>query len=159
MNRQKFLSLTALGVPAFATSSLSVQSQIDPEIIKEFVIAGHNDLKKVETMLVSTPQLIHSTHDWGNGDFEQAIEGAGHLGDTEIVHFLIQKGARINIFILTLLGKIQVIKPIIEEFPALLTSVGPHGFSLLHYAKMGGENAKITAEYLMEKGLNKTKFQ
>ena len=131
-------------------------NQNEPEplktgLVKEFVVAGHKDLGKVKEMLVDHPNLIYSRYDWGTGDFEEAIEGAGHLGNKEIANYLINQGARVNLFVLTMLGKTDLVKPILEDYPNLINAKGPHGFTLLHHAKVGGSET-LTA-YLKEKGL------
>lgn len=135
------------------------QSPPDPEplnikLVKDFVVAGHKDLPLVKEMLNEHPNLIYSSYDWGNGDFEEALEGAGHMGNKEIADFLISKGARPNLFALTMLGKTEFVKPILETYPELVFAKGPHGFTLLHHAKKG--NAKELEDYLLEKGLKDT---
>jgi hypothetical protein len=40
-------------------------------------------------MLAELPTLLYATWDWGNGDFETALEGAGHVGNKEIANYLI----------------------------------------------------------------------
>ncbi|MEX0770622.1 MAG: hypothetical protein WD035_07810 [Balneolaceae bacterium] len=128
---------------------------IDNETIKEFVVAGHGNLKKVKEMAAEMPNLIYCRHDWGGGDFEEAIEGAGHLGEKEIANFLIEKGARVNLFVLTMLGKTNLVRPVLEAYPNLVFARGPHGFSLLHHARQGGKDAEDLSEYLSDKGLEK----
>ncbi|MEO6488716.1 MAG: hypothetical protein ABIO04_02155 [Ferruginibacter sp.] len=127
------------------------------EKVKEFVGAGHNNLEKVKSLLLEFPTLLYSTWDWGGGDFETAIEGAGHVGNKEIANYLIGIGARINLFVLTMLGKTQIVKPCLEAFPAYLNARGPHGFTFLHHAQRGGDDAKELLEYLQGKGLKETK--
>ncbi len=127
-----------------------------PEIVKEFVIAGHSDLAKVQSMIKDYPNLIHGKIDWGNGDFESAIEGAGHMGNKQIAEFLIETGARVSLFVLTMLGKTDLVKPILEAYPKLIFANGPHGFSLLHHAQKGGKDGEALSTYLQEKGLTKT---
>lgn len=109
-------------------------------------------------MLAEQPNLIYARHDWGGGDFEEAIEGAGHVGNKDIANYLIEKGARANLFTFTMLGKKDIVIPALEEYPSLIRARGPHGFSLLHHAKIGGENAKEIYDHLINKGLNETKF-
>ena len=60
---------------------------LDQAIVKEYVIAGHVDLDKVKKMLAEEPGLLNATWDWGGGDFEMAIGGAGHA-------FLVRCGLR-----------------------------------------------------------------
>jgi len=129
------------------------------EKVKEFVAAGHNNLKKVKALLAEFPTLIYATWDLGGGDFETALEGAGHVGTKDVANYLIEQGARTNLFVLTMLGKTQIVKAYIETYPAYLTARGPHGFTLLHHANRGGEEAKELVAYLQSKGLTETKMK
>jgi len=131
--------------------------QLPPEKVKDFVVAGHGDLDKVKSMLQEFPTLLYATWDWGGGDFETALEGAGHVGNKEIANYLIPLGARTNLFVLTMLGKTQIVKPYLEAYPEYLNARGPHGFTFLHHAQRGGEDAKELLEYLQGKGLKETK--
>ncbi|MFN3664614.1 MAG: hypothetical protein ACK4S0_00565 [Sediminibacterium sp.] len=96
-------------------------------MIQEFVSAGHNNLAKVKEMYAAQPELIYAAHDLGGGDFETALEGAGHVGNKEIALYLIDKGARTNLFVLTMLGKTTIVKPYLESFPSYVFARGPHG--------------------------------
>jgi hypothetical protein len=160
MNRKNFLLQSATAGAALLVHPLTTlaKNREDPEpykvdIVKEFVIAGHGKLDRVKEMLEQYPNLIYSRYDWGNGDFEEAIEGAGHVGNKEIAHWLIEKGARPNLFVLTMLGETAIVKAAIEKYPALLYAKGAHGLTLLHHATKGGENAKELLDYFQIKGL------
>lgn len=159
MNRKKFLINGSAGVTAFVLDPLrSFSRTADPEpykteTVKEFVIAGHGKLDRVKEMLIEYPNLLYCRYDWGNGDFEEAIEGAGHVGNKEIARYLIENGARPNIYVLTMLGETAIVKSIIDRYPSLLNGKGPHGFTLLHHATKGGEDSKELLEYFKEKGL------
>lgn len=159
MNRKNFLINSSAGVTALMLDPFSSFSRIpDPEpyktdIVKEFVVAGHGKLDRVKEMLAEYPNLLYCRYDWGNGDFEEAIEGAGHLGNKEIARYLIEKGARPNIYVLTMLGETAIVRSIIDKYPSLLNGKGPHGFTLLHHATKGGDDAKELLEYFKEKGL------
>jgi len=168
MDRKKFLFATGsmsglLFFPGIANSQINKTGDPEPykpEIVKEFVIAGHGtksgDLDKVKSMLNDYPNIVHGKVDWGNGDFESAIEGAGHMGNKEIGNFLIDAGSRVSLFALTMLGKTELVKPILEVYPKLIFANGPHGFTMLHHAKQGGKDAEELYNYLLEKGLTKT---
>ena len=97
--------------------------------------------------------------DLGGGDFETALEGAGHVGNKEIANYLIKQGARTNMFVLAMLGKTNIVKPYLEAFPEYLNARGPHGFTFLHHAQRGGEEAKEMLEYFQSKGLKETKMK
>src|SRR5258706_14945989 len=109
MNRKNFLHRAIIGATGvLATPFLSLaqnkQSNNDPlpaEKVKAFVIAGHGNFEEVKRLLNELPTLLYATWDWGNGDFETALEGAGHTGQKEIANYLINQGARANLFVLT----------------------------------------------------------
>ncbi len=166
MDRKSFIKtgiISSLGLTILPNfSSGNQESDPEPlklETVKEFVSAGHKDLNKVKEMLNDYPNLIYCKYDWGNGDFEEAIGGAGHMGNKEIANYLIDQGARVNLFVLTMLGKTELVKPILEEYPTLINAKGPHGFTLLHHAKVGGHDSLELLEYLTKKGLTESKLQ
>jgi hypothetical protein len=163
MNRKFFIQKTSTLLALASFTPLLVNSSrrqepdpLEQKLIKEFVVAGHKDLGLVKEMLLAHPNLIFCRYDWGNGDFEEAIEGAGHLGNKETANFLISKGARVNLFVLTMLGKIELVKPVLEAYPDLLYAKGPHGFTLLHHA-IAGDSKEMQA-YLNAKGLTETQI-
>ncbi|MBI1850712.1 MAG: ankyrin repeat domain-containing protein [Planctomycetes bacterium] len=122
------------------------------ELVNEFVRAAHADLPKVKEMLAKEPALLNATWDWGGGDFEMAIGGAGHMGRRDIALFLIEQGARFDVFVAAMLGRLDLVKAALETHPNLKTSRGPHGISLSAHAKAGGEDAKAVLEYLQSIG-------
>lgn len=65
---------------------------LHPDLVKEFVTAAHGKVDVVKKMVEEHPSLLNATWDWGGGDFESALEAAGHMGDREIALFLIEKG-------------------------------------------------------------------
>lgn len=164
MNRKSFLLNTIAGsasliTPGYLMSQSAPVEPYDREIVKNFVAAGHNNLAKVKEMLAEYPNLLYARHDGGNGDFEEAIEGAGHVGDRDIANYLISQGARPNIYVLTMLGETEIVKAILDKYPALLNGKGPHGLTLLHHAKRGGDPSKELYEYFQEKGLKEMQIK
>lgn len=169
MKRKSFLQQLAIGAGGLVTVPYILNGQTelpkippkgDPlpaEKVKDFVGAGHNNLEKVKSLLVEFPTLLYATWDWGGGDFETGLEGAGHVGSKEIANYLIGQGARTNLFALTMLGKTQIVKAYLDTYPEYLHARGPHGFTFLHHAQRGGDDAKELLEYLQAKGLKETK--
>lgn len=160
MKRNEFLK--GLGIISFGSilTPQYVYGQDNPaplptEVVSKFVGSSHNNLDVVKSLYAEYPNLIYSSWDWGGGDFETGIDACGHVGDKEIAEFLIEKGARPTLFVLTMLGKTNLVKPIIEAYPQLLHSLGPHGFTFLHHAKRGGDDAAELLEYFSSKGLKK----
>jgi ankyrin repeat protein len=119
--------------------------------------AWYNNLDKVKSLLTEFPTLLYATWDWGGGDFETGLEGAGHVGTKDVANYLIAQGARTNLFVLTMLGKTQIVKAYLDTYPEYLNARGPHGFTLLHHAQRGGEDSKELLDYLQSKGLKETK--
>ncbi len=170
MNRKKFLHQIAIGTGSMIAAPFLLSGQttpvakspkpdpLAPDKVKDFVTAGHSDLVKVKAMLQESPTLLYATWDWGGGDFETALEGAGHVGNKDIANYLIGLGARTNLYVLTMLGKTQIVKPYLDAFPEYLNARGPHGFTFLHHAQRGGDDAKELLEYFQSKGLKETKM-
>lgn len=123
-------------------------AKLADDLVRDFVGAGHGDLDKVKKMLGEQPGLLNATWDWGGGDFESAIGGAGHMGRADIAKYLIDQGARYDIFVAAMLGQLDLVKTALTATPTLIDSKGPHGISLLRHAEKGGEGAKPVLEYL-----------
>jgi len=149
----------ASGTPAAPVNALQGQTSnagtgkprpdpLKPELVKEFVVAAHVDLDKTKAMLAETPSLLNATWDWGGGDFEMAIGGAGHMGRRDIALFLIGQGGRFDLFVAAMLGRLDVVKPMLTAFPHLADSKGPHGIPLMVHAQKGGQEAEEVAAFL-----------
>ncbi|MBD3257730.1 ankyrin repeat domain-containing protein [candidate division GN15 bacterium] len=133
-------------------------SPFDPDLVHEFVVAGHGNLPRVKELLLRQPNLVFATWDWGGGDFETALEGAGHVGNRAIAEYLIAGGARPNLFVLTMLGYTEIVTATLTAYPHLAQAKGPHGFTLLHHALQGGEEAADLVTHLRNLGLTKRKL-
>lgn len=157
ISRRKVLSASAgaLLVPTLVQARSQQAKRPDPlsaEKVKEFVGAAHGKLDRVKEMLAETPSLLNATWDWGNGDFEMAIGGAGHMGRPDIALYLIEKGARFDIFVAAMLGRLDVVKATLTAYPNLKDSPGPHGISLIRHAEAGGKDAEPVLAYLKTLG-------
>jgi hypothetical protein len=115
---------------------------LDPDVVREFVIAGHGDLEAVRTALDEEPGLVNACWDWGGGDWETALGGASHMGEREIALFLLERGARIDIFAAAMLGYGDVVRALLDARPDLRNANGPHGIPLVVHAEKGGEHAR-----------------
>lgn len=165
-NRRKFLgqAITLGSMVGFAplnvwgnpVSGKQGPEPFDPMVVKEYVTVAHGNYECVKEILEAHPLILNAAWDWGDGDFETALGAAGHVGNREIAEYLLAKGARADIFALTMLGETAIVKSILERCPKLLNSFGPHGFTLLHHAKRGGEPAAELAEFLDRQGLKET---
>lgn len=150
LSRRQLIVLGASG--ALVTQAAAQRPALPPQIpideVRTFVGAGHNDFEKVRTMLEANPGLLNASYNLGGGDWESAIEAAGHVGNREICLYLIGQGARMSIFQHAMLGHLEIVQSIIRLHPAALKSKGPHGLDLMHHARKGGEQAKAVLEFL-----------
>lgn len=157
IHRKTFLSLGLLGSAGLVFRNNAVAQQerppaLDKELVKEFVIKCHGDLSRTKELLLQQPALLNASWDWGGGDFETGLEGAGHVGNRDVAQFLLDNGARMNIFCAAMLGRIDIVRSFLTAFPNLRSSKGPHGLQLVHHAKKGGEPAKEVLDYLQSIG-------
>jgi hypothetical protein len=126
---------------------------LPPTLVREFVGKAHGDLAATKSLLAETPGLLNATWDWGGGDFEMGIGGAGHMGNREIAEFLIGQGGRMDIFVASMLGKLEIVQAMLAAYPGLLRSKGPHGIPLMAHAKKGGAQAEAVVAFLEAQGL------
>lgn len=155
----KVLANVMLGmVPTAVESSVQDGEKMDTQLVKEFVSAGHGRVETVKELFATHPTLINVAHDWGNGDFETCLGAASHVGHLELASWLVDRGAQVNIFTAALFGKMEIVKPMLEFFPAALNARGPHGFTLLHHAVKGGEKAEEVRKYLEDLGAKEMKL-
>jgi len=122
--------------------------QISRTMVQDFVIFAHSDLNMTKTLLDREPMLINAIMDWGAGDWESGLGGASHMGRHDIVEFLLERGARIDIFCATMMGQLDAVKSFLTLQPKLIDSRGPHGFTLHFHAQLAGKDADRMLEYL-----------
>ncbi|MGL4420020.1 MAG: ankyrin repeat domain-containing protein [Gemmataceae bacterium] len=122
--------------------------QLGRTLVQDFVIYAHSELPMVKKLLEKEPKLLNAAVDWGAGDWETALGGASHMGQREIALFLLEQGARPDLFTAAMLGQLAVVKSLLVFQPKLIDAKGPHGFSLHWHAKAGGADATSTLEYL-----------
>ncbi len=110
--------------------------ELSPELIREFVIAGHGNLDQVKTMLSENPRLLNAAHNWGRypGDTETALQGAAHVGNRIIAEYLLEQGAPMHITTATMLDRVDVVRKMLEADPSTAHAEGAHHISLMAHA-------------------------
>ncbi|GGI57600.1 hypothetical protein [Winogradskyella haliclonae] len=162
MNRRKFVEKSMLfGCSIAVLSSCKAKNSLTAEFVKnpldiektrDFVYYAHSDLALVKKFVNEFPHIVNSTVDWGDGDFESALGAASHVGNIDIANFLIESGARADIFTLAMLGLTDNVITYLKKFPATINSIGPHGFTLLHHSEIGVKSEGLS-NYLINNGL------
>jgi hypothetical protein len=121
---------------------------LDPATVESFVAKAHGDLDGVRALLEEEPALVNATWDWGAGDWETALGAAAHMGRRDIALFLLEHGARIDVFAAAMLGEVETVRAVLEAHPAARNALGPHGIPLVEHARVGGEDAREVLELL-----------
>ncbi len=117
------------------------------ERIREFVLAGHGDLGKVQAMLDETPELLNLAHEWRPGDTETAIQAAAHVGNREIALYLLSRGAPLEISTAAMLGELEAVRKMLERTPALAQHKSAHRIPLLPHAALSGQVEMLELVY------------
>jgi hypothetical protein len=122
--------------------------QINRVLVQDFVIYAHSELDMVKKLLDKEPMLLNATMDWGGGDWETGLGGASHMGRRDIVEYLLERGARIDIFCAAMMGRLDAVKSFLALQPHLIDARGPHGFTLHFHAQVGAKEAEPVLDYL-----------
>jgi hypothetical protein len=124
------------------------KSPLELTLVQEFVGKSHADLEGVKELLGREPALINSAWDWGGGDWETGLGAAAHMGRRDIATFLLENGARIDLFAAAMLGNLEIVRATLEAYPDAIGISGPHGIPLIAHAQAGGPEALEVYEYL-----------
>jgi hypothetical protein len=124
------------------TTSATKPAAIAFELVQSFVSNAHGDLDAVQTLLADEPALGNAAWDWGGGDWETALGAASHMGRRDIALFLLERGARMDVFAAAMLGETEIVRAMLVAFPAFRDGAGPHGIPLIAHAQAGGEAAR-----------------
>lgn len=162
LSRREMLKSVAAAVPVAATPALAQAPSMaplpdsfprnPPEMVQEFVLVSHVNLKRVKELVEKRPALARAAFDWGFGDWEDGLGAASHIGNREIAEYLIANGARPSIFSAAMLGQLDVVRAYVAASPGVQRIPGPHSISLLAHAKAGGPAAAAVYSYLESLG-------
>lgn len=125
---------------------------LDPKLVAEVVGKSHFDESSVRKLVTAHPSLVNACWDWGFGDWETPLGAASHTGQRAIATYLIEQGARMDIFAAAMLGYTDVVEAFVVAQPGVQRTLGPHCITLLAHAKAGGDKAYKTFEYLKSLG-------
>ena len=116
---------------------------LEPELVHEFVLKSHGDLETVKRLLDEASALVNCAWDWGGGDWETGLGAASHVGRRDIALFLLDHGARMDIFAAAMLGETEIVQAMLASTPGARDALGPHGIPLVKHAEAGGEQAGV----------------
>lgn len=125
---------------------MEAKPAILPDLVRDFVGNAHGDLTRVRELLDQEPRLVNAAWDWGGGDWETGLGAAAHVGRKDIARYLLDRGARLDVFAAAMLGELEIVRAIVQAFPDAKDLRGPHGIPLLQHAQAGDATAVV--EYL-----------
>ena len=121
---------------------------LEASLVQEFVGKSHGDLERVKELLAQEPALMNAAWDWGGGDWETGLGAASHMGRSDIASYLLEHGARLDLFAAAMLGKLDIVRAALAAYPEAINVPGPHGIPLIAHALAGGSEAIQVYEYL-----------
>ena len=127
---------------------MEAKPSLEATLVQDFVGNAHGNLERVKELLVQEPALINAAWDWGGGDWETGLGAAAHMGRSDIANYLLEHGARLDLFAAAMLGKLEIVKAALSVYPQAFHVPGPHGIPLIAHAQAGGEQAVEVLEYL-----------
>jgi len=166
LTRRSLIATTpvALASAAFVTPKVLAQAnasavgpwpgfpRLEAKLVNEVVGKSHVDEARVRELVKAHPALVNAWWDWGFGDWESPLGAASHVGRRGIAEFLLENGARIDIFAAAMLGYTDVVRAFVTAQPGVQRRLGPHGITLMAHARAGGKSAADTVAYLKELG-------
>lgn len=117
--------------------------QINKLMVQDFVVFAHMDLAMVKKLVEKEPAIVNAMMDWGAGDWESALGGASHMARRDIVEYLLESGARIDIFCAAMMGQLDAVRAFLTLQPKLIDAKGPHGFTLHFHAQLAEDGGKM----------------
>ena len=86
---------------------METKPALESNLVEEFVRVAHSDLERTRELLEQESGLVNATWDWGGGDFETALGAASHMGRKDIANYLLENGARLDLFAAAMLGSLK----------------------------------------------------
>jgi ankyrin repeat protein len=124
------------------------KQDLPQETIDQFVGAAHGNFALVKDLLARHPELLNAR----SSDDETAIQAASHTGQKQIVEYLLQEGAPLDVCAAALLGRTEELRRLIAVDKSLVKATGSHNIPLMFYVGCGGNLE--TARLLLENGID-----
>ncbi len=110
---------------------------------------SHGNLDEVRKLAARHPELVGGVSSANEG----AVEAGGHMGNREIIAFLLDHGAPLALPTAITMGRLDRARKLLEEDRNRIRERGPHDFFLGWYPSIAGGDVGA-AELLVEFGLD-----
>ena len=120
----------------------TVRETLSRNLIDEFIEVAHGEgrggggLTRVKEFVAQFPELVHAVH--SDGD-ETGLGAAAHMGEREIVQFLLNQGAPLDISTAAMMGWRDRVARFLKQDSSLATATGAHGCALLYFVALSGD--------------------
>ena len=122
---------------------------LDPEKVHAFVLNAHADLEAVRDAAATRSRASSTPRGTGAAATGRpALGAAAHTGRRQIALFLLEHGARLDLFAAAMLGYFDIVSAVLSDFPEMHDALGPHGIPLVEHARAGGADARAVLELL-----------
>lgn len=121
---------------------------LNPDHVRDFVLAGHGNVVKVKEMLAAEPRLLTARYPEFN---ETALEAASHMGNRPIAEYLLAQGETMTICTAAMLGLVDEVTQFLETDSTLANAKGAHGIPLIFHAALSGDTV-VTDTILVHGG-------
>lgn len=121
--------------------------------VQAIIGQAHRSLDGVRALVEEMPLLVNACWDHGGGDFETPLQAAAHTGRRNIAEYLLSRQARIDVFAAAMMGQLDYVKATFALDPRAHEIPGPHGWTLLHCAIQGGDEAQPVVDWMLAYGV------
>jgi hypothetical protein len=115
---------------------MSERVPIPIDQVRDFVVACHAKRNVVSEMLDDEPGLARASIDWGEGDWENGLEAAGHMGNRKIAELLLSRGVCRTVFSAAMMGEANLVRQMLAADPSAVSWPGVHGISLIYHVAL-----------------------
>jgi ankyrin repeat protein len=110
-------------------------SDVPQALIDDCVGNAHGNFARVKEIIDAHPELVEAPATWG----ETSLQAASQMGETEMLEYLLEKGARIDFFAACMLGRFDDVVVFLADDPGLARSAGIHELPSLYFPAVGGQ--------------------
>ena len=117
---------------------------------RDFVGAAHGNLAALRERVAEDPRFVHSVATTN----EAAVEAGAHMGNAEIVEYLLDLGAPYDLPTAVMRGDEATVRARLNADPRSVNERGAHDYPLLWYPSIGRGSPKMVAiaELLLDAG-------
>jgi uncharacterized protein len=103
--------------------------EVRQDLIDDLVGNAHGNLARVKEILQAQPELVNACARWG----ETPVQAAAQMANKEIVEYLLDMGAPLDICTAAMLGLLDTVNVLLADDGAEAHAKGAHGIPVLYF--------------------------